>query len=431
MADSTTNASTTDVPLDDEAKQLKLLQIKAEARKAIADAQLSPAQSTLSDAQSKLLANPVDLGDKGGSSLAAVVASAALTRVAATIADTVKKQAPNGRVLVVEDRAVAESDVVYALVTGRLKLYEDAFAAIPDQAKLKPAAAPPVKEEKEEKLVQPAFVPPPLALLAGVGGLLVDAVALFKTEFKVGSRDVLVSQLALIAEVVDQLRGSVTVILPGFRLVKDSQVFQQFNRVLGLRYDVEYDVNLADNARVQPKSRRADNLATFLADQRTQRAKALADNDAAKASRIDAVIADAQKSLDEIDGNEEYQTLRANLTTIRNVLTAFDAFAASLTAIPSGAKYSPLVAAALREQLQDPNKKETHVLYVEISSAGADVVTHSGAFWSNQKAAFLGAVQATYLLASADGTIEASGTVMKSGIATYDFKELKFETPKG
>jgi hypothetical protein len=198
-------------------------------------------------------------------------------------------------------------------------------------------------------------------------------------------------------------------------------VFQDFDELLRRRYALESAVVQAEYFELQPKTRETDALVTYIAEQRALRAKYLAEKEAEKAAEIDKLIRDAQADLSNLDHDLAFQTRRAQVATARILLSAFDAFTTAMNTVPAGGKYAPLLGAALREQLHGSNPKVTHLLYVEISASGADVVTRTGPFWAKQKTAFLGAVQATYVLASADGAIKASGTVTESGVATFDF----------
>jgi hypothetical protein len=436
----TKDETAANVDLDDEAKQLKLLQIKAEARQAIAEADAATVKATLPDLDTKALTSVVDLGEKGGASLATVVAATTLSRVAEKIAALVAAKAAAGRILVVEERSVAESDAVFALVDGRLRLFADAFTEAEEALKAMPV--PDRSETREPIGPKPAVVEglgslvtglgalaaaPNLAVMGGLGALASGVVSLLRTDLTVGSRDVSVSRLALIAEIVRQLPTTITTLLPGFGLLEQSEVFKRFNGLLEQRQALERLIVQADYRDLQRRTRRIDWLGTHLADQRALYAKALASDEADTAARILDYIAETERTLAGLEADRDYQTLRAHVATTRTLVAAFDAFVTTVTTVPAGGKYAPLVAAALREQLRGPADRPTHLLYVELSAAGGEAVSRSGFLGWGQRAAFLGAVQATFLLAAADGTIEASGAVTRHGAAQYDFKKLHFE----
>lgn len=434
-----TGAKQPDVVLDEEAKQLKLLQTKAEARKAIAEAETATIKAAIPEVKPVDVTSSVDLGEKGGASLASVVAAAALSEVAGSIGSTVSSVVRDGMVMIVEDRSVAESDVVYLAVTGRLQQFSTGLSAMTDGLQPRKTSTP-----YETKIVAAA---PGLAVIAGLGGLVANIAGLFKSDLTVRARDVTVSRFALIAEIMQRLiRGSTAVVLPGFAMVEQSAVFRSFNDLLEKRYRLERVIVELENREIQPTNRQIDGLVASITEQRTMRLKALADGKVAEAEQIKKLIDETQRDLNALYEDEKVQNYKANVSAARSLLAAFDAFALSLTSVPTGARYAPLVGAVLREQLRGspplpaPQHEDstdskpapgtasgaiTHLLYVEVSSSGADVVTRSGILGWRQKAAFLGAVQASYILASSDGTVMRSGAVTKTAITTFDFKQLE------
>src|SRR5262249_34585054 len=89
----------------------------------------------------------------------------------------------------------------------------------------------------------------------------------------------------------------------------------------------------------------------------------------------------------------------------------FDAFVIAVTTVPAGATYPPLVTAAIRERLHDGGDRNvTHVLFVEIDTAGAENITRSGLF--RQKVRFIGGLHASYFLQDVKGN-----KVLKAGTA--------------
>src|SRR4051812_46341472 len=107
------------VELDEEARRLQLDRIKAEARKTIAEASVATGKAitpTVGDA----LRSTVDLGEGTGSTLATIVASEQLSRVARRIAEGVAADAHDARVFIIDDLAIADDHTVYLLVTDRL-----------------------------------------------------------------------------------------------------------------------------------------------------------------------------------------------------------------------------------------------------------------------------------------------------------------------
>ena len=406
-----------EVALDEEAKQLKLAQVKAEARKAIAEADAGTAAAGVPAAQSKPMAGAVDVGEKGGSSLVAVVAAKALTAAAEKIAKRVGEKANGHPIIFVDDRAVAEGDAVYAEVTTRLEQFSHSIDTALQALK------PPGSTRGRQALVGVA----PLAAIVGLGSLLGDVLGLFRSDYKVAGREASINRVALVALVAGGLPEGVKAILPNFGLVKDSAVFASFSSLLERRDKLESAVLSSQYARVDGKQAEIDVLDAYLAEERTARATAVADGDQTKAQRINTEITETARALRELRGDLVFQGVRSQLASARAILASFDAYAKIVTAATEGGTTSPLVAAALRERARKGDKggKQPHLLYLEVTASGGDAVTRTSVLWWGGKAAFLGAVQATYLLASADGELLASGAVTEAKASSYDFESLK------
>jgi hypothetical protein len=97
-----------------------------------------------------------------------------------------------------------------------------------------------------------------------------------------------------------------------------------------------------------------------------------------------------------------------------------------MSAVPAGQKYPPIVAAALRDVLHDGVQvagnpiNVGYVLYLEVTSAGGDLITRSGLFSSNRKVGVVGAVQATYLLIEPAGKLRSANSIGEYSAATFD-----------
>ena len=90
-----------------------------------------------------------------------------------------------------------------------------------------------------------------------------------------------------------------------------------------------------------------------------------------------------------------------------------------------GGGTTPLVAAELRGKIHDLAKnpdKPTHLLYLETTGSGGEVVTKTSNFlgWG-AKVGIIGGVDVAYLLSSATEEYQDSGTHASMGSAGYDF----------
>jgi hypothetical protein len=399
-----------DVELDDEAKELKLREIKAKSRKAIAEAEQPVGES-------KGRTGTVDTGEKGGASLVSVMAAERLSEAAASIAQKVAAATRDGWILIVEDRAVAENDVVYTEVTARLAAFETAF----DKAL-----------ESKNAVMDTLAVP--LAAIVGFAQLGADLIAMFKADYKVSGRDVTVNRVALVAEVARNLLAkNRKVVLSGFGVVEQSKVLATFTRIAKKRYALDRWAAQEKNERVDPKLREIESTSAYMSELRTAKVKALGEGKTKEAESLGSEMKQAEETLKGLLTDPNLARARADISAASTLVAGFDSYAVALTTVPQGAKYAPIHAAALREQLRrefgvdstDAKSKgalklRAYVLYLEVTSAGGDTVTRSGAVFTDAKSAFLGAVQGTYLLASADGEMVASGAVTKFGGMTYE-----------
>jgi hypothetical protein len=115
MADSDTSKDP-EVPLDDEAKKLKLEAIKAEARKSIATAQQATLEAQLPKSDVTAPEGKIEAGENVGM-VAQAVAYSALGDVAGKIAGAIPQKAS---VLIVDSRGLFATDWQYEMVTGDL-----------------------------------------------------------------------------------------------------------------------------------------------------------------------------------------------------------------------------------------------------------------------------------------------------------------------
>ncbi len=111
------------VELDEEARQLQLDRIKAEARKTIAEASDHHGKAITPTVGDDALRSTVDLGEGTGSTLTTIVASEQLSRVARRIAEGVAADARDARVFIIDDLSIADDDTVYLLVTDRPRVF--------------------------------------------------------------------------------------------------------------------------------------------------------------------------------------------------------------------------------------------------------------------------------------------------------------------
>ena len=201
MADADTSKDP-EVPLDDEAKKLKLDAIKAEARKTIAQAQKDTLAAQFPSSDVEAPEGKVDVGEKVGM-VAQAVAYSAMADVAQTVADAVPA---NAAVLVVDDRGLFATDWQYEMVTGDLA---EQKTALDEAVKV---LAPPEKPEKPPAAPEGADVAPLVAGLApaltvasSLAGGAAQLAGLFRSDYGLSALETKIESTPFIAAVTEKL----------------------------------------------------------------------------------------------------------------------------------------------------------------------------------------------------------------------------------
>jgi hypothetical protein len=93
----------------------------------------------------------------------------------------------------------------------------------------------------------------------------------------------------------------------------------------------------------------------------------------------------------------------------KKVNDAVDAFITTITTIPTGGTYPPLVTASIRQHLT--GDKIRYILKIKLMSSGADFITEKPPFYSRgARTSYMGGGVVSYVLAEKEGRIVASGT---------------------
>jgi hypothetical protein len=211
-----------EIVLDDEAKALKLEQAKAEARKAIIDANLSTAKSLVPTIDTTGLKSTFSMDEKGGSVVNAV-AAAQLKEASKAIVASIKVHVPrNGRVILVEGRSIADADVPYKEFTNRLAWFKAEFESISTELEARGGAPP----------VGPTIAPiVPILLAANAAtGILTTTLGLLGSDVSISGRTVSLDDTALKAVLAGELKTAGLVpVIEGLMSVKDTEMIGSFN----------------------------------------------------------------------------------------------------------------------------------------------------------------------------------------------------------
>ena len=407
-------ADAADPPLDDEARQLILAQKKAEARKAIA------AAVATSIPEIGKLGDTLDAGDSGGSSLAIVEAGRASKAGAASIVDAVLAEALDGTIVIVEDRAFLQDDIALEEIEARLAAFESGFATI--RARLAPAVPPPTHGKTFAPAIVAGAVLPTVLGLAGAASSLVG---LFRSDYAVSSRTVTADRLGLIAEVARGLREKGrTVLLPGLALASGSALLTKVRQDVETRFNLELELSEFENRATTPGTHQTEIMRTRLGKLYEASDTYGGKGDAAGQANVDAIINRVAGDLLAKETDPQAAADRALVAAGRNLIAAFDAFLTAVSAAPASGP-SPLAAATMRRLIKDRTAGHpVYLLFVEVSSAGADVVTRTSNIRFGGQAAVLGGVGVTYLLADAAGDLVGSGTFHRVSSSVFDFASL-------
>lgn len=429
--------------LDEEARQLQLLQFKTDLRKQIAEDQkaVSEAQAPATPATDfKPLEGTVDIGEKVGV-MADLLAHSVLRKGARSVVGDLHRELPAGaRVLVVEDRALLAADWPYRIVAEPLthhfhalcsivRQIHDAVTGLAAKGTEAPQPAPhPSQTEFSENLhisylqtwgMRELTVAGVAGLgaaglgLAGMGpatlgvagasalvGNLATLVGMFKTDYSVANRDVTIGGTTLVAAIVQELRSAppgTQVSVENFRTLQDSALLRRFYGAWSLRgalkslqeqlsddHDLAYEDKLQETRWAERKD--AASAYTQALAQVTEPAVL-----AGLEARLEALDAEIRTSV------RQMRPVRSLVATASEVGANFDAFATAVTTPPKEGAYSPLVAAVLRERLHTESGP-THVLFVAAEAAGGEVITKHSAFGGSGDMGFLGGCQVSWLL---------------------------------
>jgi hypothetical protein len=409
------DADSAETPLDEEAKRLKLEQVKAVARKAIAEAQKATLAAQLPSGDTKPLEGKVEVGAKAGI-VAQTVAYSLVENAAKGIAVKVKARlagVTGASVLVVEDRRLVATDWPYEVIRGQL---EHERAALDKAADLLEGTLPKKPDRKMDMFTVTAAG---VTAVAGVVGAAAGVAGMFRTDYSLAAREVAIGTTPLVAAVARELlAASVPVTVDAFGIAAGA-VIRDFWAARDRRLEVERLALALKNTRVLPADRRIEDRRAELKDATAAYHKGLG---AEKKPEGLPELRQRMESLETSIRTEEDAAApsRALAAAAEALIARFDAFATAVTAAKPG-DYPPLVAAALREPLHSTPAGHTHVLYVGVEASGGETITRRSLFGKSGQVGFMGGAQISYLLLEVgrNRTVEA-GTLALLGHLPYD-----------
>lgn len=330
-------------------------------------------------------------------------------------------------VLVVEDRALLDSTWPLRSVRAKLDELDNRLTQVAALVSGAPEPDQPADEDGRRKIA-------PLAPLLGaalpfVGGVveaapkLVGAVAdlagLLRTNYAVSSRTMTTEGTPVVAAVAFALKqANIEVSVDGFEAISStSPLVADLQALLQKRDRLVADTlgrrSAAAAARAQLDRIEKDRAATA-----TQLIKNLAEGSASTA--LEERVAALDRHLEA--GLAAAGELLAIVALVDQTVTAVTAWTDALVATSPGGR-APLLAALAREALELGEDGPTHVLFVSLDSAGADIATPASQIQSTKKLSYSGGVQVSFMLYNVETRkVVAADVRGRVHQATYDLK---------
>jgi hypothetical protein len=384
----------------------------------------------------------VTLDEKAGLA-ARHTAYALLDDAAAQIAEQVTAGAGGDgvRVIVVEDRALLASDWQHASITGQMAAIRKQLDAarkllaspLPPDAPAPTAAATP-SAAGLAAAGAPAAIGAVAAAVNGVNGVkgVVEDVAgivqLFRSDYQVTTTaaDLTITATPLVSAVAHAMRkigAQVRVdglALAGGPLLRDFFALRAERDELATAYlsfnalEVSWRVDRA-------AERRAEIDAKVLAHD-----KAVADG--AKGARaLGRQLAEARARYETADRNAAAAT--AHAAVAKAAIDRFDAFETAVTTVPAGASMAPLAVAASRDVLHGDDQA-LEVLFVQLESAGGELITHHSLWSSSARAIVMGGVVVSWMLVNLrDSTVRRAGCIPLVASSSFSLATGQIEDP--
>lgn len=421
-----------DVQASLQQKPAEVQQAIAQAESAAAVAKKAALEATLPKGESKPREGTVTTDEKFGY-LATLVAYQVMRACAATIAKAIDAEKLAGgpaKILIVDERNMAQSDLALVQVNRQFAVFRAQFDAqaqqMEDLLQETEAAYPPTLGEAQLEVQQPdvgagglemlpmAPLVPLLAAAPAVVSSVADIVGYFKTDYTVKGLTVDISGDALVAEVAGKIKDHHVQIF-NFNLAKESELITEWSNLVEQKQTLDKDKELVKIQVVEPV---------------TARIASLKEEGAALQVKLDHLTQPAEET-ERNAVREQLNQCRQGIVYAQSLLSraqravanadtlshAFGEFMTSLTATSDPASPPLWLQAAVRQQIRQQGI--THLLYLKIVSSGGEAITKKS-FLSSGQTSYLGGAAVAYVLASADGKVELAGTEV--GLEQLDYK---------
>ncbi|KRF34690.1 hypothetical protein [Nocardioides sp. Soil805] len=302
------------------------------------------------------------------------------------------------------------------LLASVLDRAEGVAAAAADVAEAQAATAAP--EADEEETGSETSGTSPLAAA-------VDLVRLLAIDYTVTAADVGVDS-ALLARLTSGRMASAgrddVVLLDGFAPADNSTTFAAYASLIAALNEVASAARTLRSAKA-PVDSEAGEYRLALAEVRKEWEKTLADDEApdGAAEALEEAVEELSRRLQaRVAAAAPAEDMIAACTTLTQVVRT------ELTALTSadGQGIAPLQRACSRDRLHDrtddATRVVTHVLLVQATHTGADIVTRRSVLGASGRVGYLGGANAAWVLIDVNGNVVGGGAVDSASHLTHD-----------
>jgi hypothetical protein len=260
-----------------------------------------------------------------------------------------------------------------------------------------------------------------LIAASAASSIVTTTLGLMKSDVSVQGRAVTLDDTALKAVLAGQLKASgLKPVIEGLMLLKDSEVMAKLT-ALWDQYAELKEAAARRRAELDPRKEELASIDAHIVAVQAEYDEARKGGDSAATSRLAAQLDELRQERRDKDYTSAERAALISLEAADWLLTSFDAFAAAVSTVPSGATRSPLQAAALREVVHG-RKQGEHLLFATISASGGDAIQkqpNAVGFGAHTK--FVAGVVVTYMLIESDGEIVAADLTSHYGEKEFHF----------
>lgn len=368
----------------------------AESQAAEAKAKKAKLEAEIPSGKSQPVEGKITADEKSGY-VATLAAYKAMIQKAGTIANEIEKQnlGNSPRLLIVDSLDFCVLDVQLIQVLNQLSFWK---SELHDQIQriqflIKAISAPGVEPMVKKRGVMAPLTEAP-AVIGGIVSSIADIVGYFRVDYEIKGQAISLSNTALQALVASRIdKKKYPVYLPAFHRFESPEKITVINKL---------------NDCIKSKGELKRNLYEL------------------KVKLSSAYVENKRKN-GTTKEKKQISDAEMGCKKAEDIINEFAEFNKAVTSVPQGGGYSPIASAAIRQYLNDIGV--THLLYLNVTSSGGEMVIGKGLFqWGN--IGYLGGCVITYVLARCSGEIIAANTLIGYSKVMYKLcsnKLSKFE----